>query len=217
MSTVKAIIFDSDGTLLNAFEFFVGAYVHIAQVHGLPIPDPMELRDKMARAVPLHTILEEIFPGTDVELLLDTNREFVTKNLIDIQGYEGLHEMLASLHGQGYRLGIFTGSDEAVVDIYKHHNIEQLFSSIVHIRRTTQHKPHPEGLLLAAKECGATPAETIMVGDSRNDILAGKNAGCKATIGITHGNDSRENLEAAGADYIIDSLIDLPALIDSIE
>ncbi len=185
MAKTKAIIFDSDGTLLNSFELFVGTYAYIAQKHGYPIPEATALRAKMAQSLPIHTIFAEFFPGGDMEELLGTNREYITNNLLNIQSYEGLHEMLTGLHNKGYKLGLFTGSDEGVIAMYKQHDLVHLFSSIVHIRRTTNHKPHPEGFLLAAKECGVLPEEAIMVGDSRNDIIAGKNGGCKAAFCIT--------------------------------
>jgi phosphoglycolate phosphatase len=45
-----------------------------------------------------------------------------------------------------------------------------------------------------------------MVGDTSADIMTGKNGGAFATIGVTHGFGSRDSLEAAGADYIVDDL-----------
>jgi phosphoglycolate phosphatase len=50
--------------------------------------------------------------------------------------------------------------------------------------------------------------ETLVVGDMNVDILMGKNAGAKA-CGVTYGNGTKEELEAAGADYIIDSFDEL--------
>ncbi|MDA8122922.1 MAG: HAD-IA family hydrolase, partial [Deltaproteobacteria bacterium] len=47
-------------------------------------------------------------------------------------------------------------------------------------------KPDPEGLLHLMKTRGAPPGETLMVGDSRNDVLAGKRAGAR-TCGVTYG------------------------------
>jgi len=47
------------------------------------------------------------------------------------------------------------------------------------------------------------------VGDMNVDILMGRNAGAK-TCGVTYGNGTREELEEAGADYIVDSMTDIP-------
>lgn len=58
---------------------------------------------------------------------------------------------------------------------------------------------------------------TVKVGDAGVDILAGRNAGLKASIGITHGFGTIEELRAAKSDYILDSLADSPEVINSIE
>src|SRR4030067_486846 len=47
-------------------------------------------------------------------------------------------------------------------------------------------KPHPDGLLHIMRTHGSSPGETLMVGDSGNDVLAGKKAGV-ATCGVTYG------------------------------
>ena len=52
-------------------------------------------------------------------------------------------------------------------------DIEKYFGSVVHSGRVTKQKPHPESLLLAMRELGVTPAETVMVGDMRHDIEIG--------------------------------------------
>ncbi len=216
MSKITAVIFDSDGTLFNNFELFVAAYFHVADTYQLARPSAEAIRERLAQSMPLHQIFAELFPGQTVEPLIQANGEFIAANMVQMAAYEGLEDMLGVLGGQ-YKLAVVTGGTRQALEIYKHHNLEHAFTSFVHSERTKNHKPHPEGILLAAQECGVEPSETVMVGDSRNDILAAKAAGCAAAIGVTHGNDSRENLEAAGADYIIDSLMVLPELISSIK
>ena len=55
-------------------------------------------------------------------------------------------------------------------------------------------------------------SETLVVGDMAVDILMGANAGAK-TCGVTWGNGRREELEQAGADYIIDRMEELLHII----
>ena len=52
------------------------------------------------------------------------------------------------------------------------------------------------------------PETCIVVGDTVYDIQMGKNAGCR-TIGVSYGNGTRQQLEEAGADYVIDDIQDL--------
>lgn len=69
-------------------------------------------------------------------------------------------------------------------------------------------KPHPEALLKAMTLCNASPSETVMVGDSRVDIEAGK-AAAATTCGVLGGFRPGEELEEAGCDLLIGNLIEL--------
>jgi phosphonatase-like hydrolase len=67
-------------------------------------------------------------------------------------------------------------------------------------------RPHPDMILLAAGKMNISPSDTIKVGDSAIDIEEGKNAGCKFSVGITTGAQTREQLQAADPDFIINDL-----------
>jgi phosphoglycolate phosphatase len=69
-------------------------------------------------------------------------------------------------------------------------------------------KPAPDSLYLAINACNAAASETAMVGDSPVDIQAGKAAGI-TTCGVLGGFRPKEELEAAGCDLIIRSLLEL--------
>ena len=73
---------------------------------------------------------------------------------------------------------------------------------------TAKHKPDPDALFMAMKYCRVHPSLTAMVGDSPVDMQAGKAAGI-TTCGVSGGYRPAEELEAAGCDMIIDSLIEL--------
>lgn len=216
MNRVEAVVFDADGTLFNSFELIYEAYQHIAETHGYAAPDIAAVREQLRFARPLHEILREFFPTANISELLETNNTFFVSNALKIEGYEGLHDLLARLSAQDIALAILTGDTSKINDLLAIHGVDHYFTSVVHSERVINHKPHPEGFLLAAKECGVRPTSAVMVGDSPNDIEAGKQAGALATIGITHGNASREDLQAAQADFIIDSLVDLPQVLQKI-
>jgi len=52
------------------------------------------------------------------------------------------------------------------------------------------------------------PEQVIKIGDTRVDILEGKNAGCR-TVGVLTGADSREKLEKNKPDFIVDNIVDI--------
>ena len=72
-----------------------------------------------------------------------------------------------------------------------------------------QRKPEPEPLLHAMAQFSVSSSESVMIGDSRFDVRAGKAAGA-LTCGVAGGFGPREDLEQEGCDIIVDTLADLP-------
>jgi phosphoglycolate phosphatase len=68
-------------------------------------------------------------------------------------------------------------------------------------------KPHPEGLIHILRQDGSAPGETVMVGDSRNDVLAGRAAGT-VTCGVTYGLGAAGFAESP-PDFTVDRFPDL--------
>jgi HAD superfamily hydrolase (TIGR01509 family) len=64
-----------------------------------------------------------------------------------------------------------------ITPILKRLGVEEMFSSVVGKDRVVFFKPDPEPVLLCMKEMGSSSKNTIMIGDSINDMKAGKGAG----------------------------------------
>lgn len=216
MSKTRCVIFDVDGTLINTPELIFAAYDHVAHKHGLPPRTRDEIMEHMGKS--LREIFTGLYPNEDADPLLVTNNQFILEHMHEAELYGGLVAVLEKLRQDGVQVAAVTGGNHKVLDVLRHHEVEHYFKSVVHSERITRQKPDPEGLMLALQECGGiAPGQTVLVGDMRYDILTGRNAGVTATVGVTHGFGAREELEAAGADYIIDSFAELPAKLTAIE
>jgi phosphoglycolate phosphatase len=213
---LKAVVFDVDGTLINTPETIFAAYDHVAHAHGLKPSTRDEIMVHMGKS--LRDIFIGLYPDEDVDPLIATNSEYITAHMHEAELYAHLLAVLEALRQKGIKLAALTGGNSKVENVLKHHEIHKYFDSIVHSERIVKQKPDPEGLLLALKECGGVPAgNVVLVGDMRYDVLAGKNGGVMATVGLTHGFGTRQELEQAGADFIIDSFAELPEILDTIE
>jgi phosphonatase-like hydrolase len=90
----------------------------------------------------------------------------------------------------------------------------ETFDDLITAADVRQSRPHPDMILLAMQRAGITDArEVAKVGDSVIDIEEGMNAGASLNIGITTGAHTREQLETAKPNYIIDNLIEVLPLI----
>jgi phosphoglycolate phosphatase len=77
-------------------------------------------------------------------------------------------------------------------------------------------KPAPDLMLDAMRDTGATPAQSLMIGDTSFDIMMAKAAGAR-TIGVGWGYQTVEELEESGADAIAKTPEDLRLLISQFQ
>lgn len=208
---LRAVIFDSDGTLLDSFELIYAAHVHAARVHGQRPPTREVFRSHLGKS--LLQIYKDSYPEGNHTGMIEANGTYLVEHLTEVMPFAGLHALLQQLQDMGLKLALLTGGNHRIHDLLTHQRIAHQFSSIVHFERTRRPKPDAEGFLLTAKECGVKPNEAVMVGDTIIDMQTGHNAGALASIGVTHGIASRKQLKAAGADYLVNSLPELSTVL----
>src|SRR3989344_6085084 len=210
--SIKAIVFDVDGTLLDTREFIIAAFEHSLRGNGHVVPT----RQRIVEAATGRT-LDECYPllapNGDAILLRDMHREFQMKRFDLVTAYAGLHDVLTVLRERGLLLGICSARGVTVHSTLEHVQALAYFDAIVDSSDVQKHKPHPEGVLKILMLLNVKPGDSVMVGDTTSDIAAGKAAGCAQTIAITHGLGTRESLEKSGADHIVTSLPDILPLI----
>jgi phosphoglycolate phosphatase len=123
--------------------------------------------------------------------------------------------VLGSLAGNGIKLGIATNDTEYTarrqaerLGLSPHFNFYAGYDS------GYGGKPGPGMILAFARHCGVTLAQVALVGDSLNDMLAARAAGCVA-IAVLSGPAPLSVL-APYADYVINHIGDLPALLTTL-
>jgi len=129
----------------------------------------------------------------------------------------GTPEVLEWLKGHNIRLGICTSnSTEVARKVLNKLEVAPYFSSVIGRTPNLRMKPHPDQILACFRELKVNPRKGIVVGDSHNDILAGKTAGAR-TIAIPVYFTRKEAMEAAKPDVVINSISELPKVILSLK
>lgn len=118
-----------------------------------------------------------------------------------------------------YRLGVISDTGitpgRAMRRYFEDRGLMGHFSSLVFSDETGLCKPHPDVFKRALRELGAEPCEAVHVGDLlRTDIAGAKGAGMKAVWVRSPYQDGGAEVEP---DYVIDSLHELPAIIESLD
>lgn len=213
MTQIKAVIFDFDGTLVDTGEWVLRSYEHTLAYNNLPARSRQEIASHVGKR------LEECYallaPGTDISSLLDTHRAFQKNNLHLVKLFSHSSEVLSELAAK-HQLALFTSRWNVVPTLEALGININLFGAIVDAEMVEKGKPDPEGIYTILKTLDVLPSEAVMVGDAGVDIIAAKSAGLAATVGITHGFGTRQELEHVKTDYIIDSLDKLTDVINAI-
>lgn len=118
--------------------------------------------------------------------------------------YPGVKETLAALKAAGYTLGIVTNKPyQFVPEILADLDLAQYFTDVIGGDSLPTNKPNPEGLFSLRDKHGLEDANMLMVGDSKNDILAAKNAGF-ASVGLTYGYNYGEPISDSAPEFVAD-------------
>ncbi|MBQ8954003.1 MAG: GNAT family N-acetyltransferase [Clostridia bacterium] len=214
---MKAVLFDLDGTLLNTLDDLAGSVAHAMRQMNLPPRTKDEVRAFVGNGarVLCEKCLGEGAEAAKVDELQALFQAHYKEHLHDATApYAGIVEMLEALRARGVKRGVvsnkFSAASQAVCDLY----FGDLIDIVVGEGPGVRKKPAPDSLLAVMERLGAAPAECAMVGDSPQDILAAKAAGCRS-VGVTWGFRSRAELEEAGADVIVTSAEELLAALTS--
>lgn len=194
MNPVKAMLFDLDGTLIDSAPDLVEALNHVRGTIGLEPLAVEEAAHGVTRGAP--GLLAVGMPETDEATFENWRTQLVAyyarSGHPNTRLYDGIAELLDALDGRGLPWGIVTNKIESLT----HGCLEKIglngrAASVVCGDSVAKKKPHPEPVLLACKEMGAAPGDTVFAGDDPRDIEAGHAAGAR-TAAIYYGYGSHQ-------------------------
>ena len=214
----RLAVFDCDGTISDGQAAVCAAMAGAFADVGLTAPANAAIRRIVGLSLPV--AVRHLAPEHDGEMharLVDAYRAAFFKarseGLVAEPLYDGIRELLRSLHAKGWRLGVATGkSDRGLNGCLANHGVFDLFVTLQTADRHPS-KPDPAMLVTAMLEAGAEPVDTVMIGDTVFDIAMARAAGCRA-IGVAWGYHAAEELLEAGADAVAATAAELEDLID---
>ncbi|WP_374522255.1 phosphoglycolate phosphatase [Hydrogenophaga sp.] len=125
--------------------------------------------------------------------------------------YDGVREGLQALREAGLPLACLTNKPRAfATDLLQAKGLSGYFACVFGGDSFERKKPDPLPLLKTCEALGTVPARTLMVGDSENDGLAARAAGCPVAL-VTYGYNHGQPIERAPHDRLIASLAELLA------
>ncbi|TWJ17744.1 HAD family hydrolase [Geobacter argillaceus] len=199
MSTIKLIIFDLDGTLIDSLDDLTQAVNNMRSAFGLDPIDRNAVRGMVGQGA--RNLVERALPKAgqaEVEqglsLFLAYNEEHVADRTVP---YPGVRETLELLSSRGFTSVVVSNKNQLLCrKVLEQLHLDGIFKGIYGADSLPARKPSPEPLRHVMRVCGYSADETIMVGDSINDVAAGVAAGV-LTIGCNYGYGEPTELDGA--------------------
>lgn len=217
MNSSRAVLFDLDGTLADTVPLIAQHISDTLNSHGIscvpqdvypligrPIEDAMaELHEFADDGARMRAIILE-YRGALHQAVNEAGPSLVLP---------GVRAMLHELRSGGYAVGVVTakGGPQAA-HLLTITELRHLIDTVVSTDDVDRGKPAPDSALLGLERLGAVAAETWYVGDATSDMDMALAAGMRA-MGITTGAATRDELESAGAEVVVDTAAEVSRLI----
>jgi phosphoglycolate phosphatase len=218
----KAILFDLDGTLVDSAPDITAAVNELLAGRNLPPLSLEQVKSMIGNGV--RKLVERAFAASGQPLprgeLDEANREMAPiyrRHLTRLtRPMPGAMEAVAQLHVAGVAMGVATNKPQvATRQILLHFGLIERLRVIVGGDAVNHQKPAPDALLIALDRLGVGPSDALMVGDSVTDVMAARAAGM--AVALVRGGYTADPVERLGADFICDTLLDLPAALQEIK
>ncbi len=212
--TVRVVLFDLDGTLIDSIPLIVASLRHaLSTVLGLALTDEQLMRN-------IGTPLVKQLRGFSREHSDELLRVYREHNAIHhdawVKSYPNTGETLAALKAKGYPIGVVTSkAGEAARRGLAVTGLDQYVDILVSCDDTDSHKPEPEPLYLAAERFGVKASECVYVGDSEFDMEAANAAGA-VSVAALWGPFPEATVLGPGVDHALETIVALPPLLDAL-
>ena len=213
---LAAVLLDLDGTLLDTLPDLASAANATRRelgMHELAYEMIGTFIGKGVDNLVRRTLAGNLEYGTIAQEEFERARAIFYRHYTEVNGkaatfYPGVREGIASFAGMGVRLGVVTNKPTVfTLPLLERTGLADHMSVIVCGDTCERRKPDPDQFLLACDKLNVAPTSTLAIGDSINDALAARAAGC-TVLAVPYGYNEGEPVEKLPVDGIVDSIQD---------
>ncbi len=222
MKSIKFILFDLDGTLVDSLAdltFCVDAMLKFFDLSPSSEEKVCYWIGHGAESLINQALTEAVGKNS-----ADTMHKQAVSVFMDVckdnlcvrtKLYPQVREALTDFKSKNYKLGCVTNKPESLTrSLLDLMEMNYFFDVVVGGDTMPKKKPDPLPLLFAIEKLGFDPEEGIMVGDSLNDIQAAKNAKIKS-VAVTYGYNYGKDIRESNPDWVIEGFGELMEILKS--
>ncbi len=209
---LKLIIFDLDGTLINAYPAIMESFNSTMHKLGYPKQDALIIRKSVGWGD--ENLLEPFIKEKDLKKSLYLYRRHHRLSLIKKSRlFPGTLDLLKRLKRRGYKLAVASNRPTKFSWILiRHLKLKRFFDYVLCADRLKHIKPHPEILNKIMGKLSVKPAQALYIGDMNIDAQAGRRAKVKTVI-VTTGSSTKKEIKKERPYRIIGKITDLKEVI----
>jgi beta-phosphoglucomutase-like phosphatase (HAD superfamily) len=181
-ATLKAVLFDVDGTLVDSNEAHAAAWVQAFREFGVTV-DPIEVRRSIGmggdKLMPLVSGIEEESPqGTAI---VERRSEiFAADYLPKLEAFRDSDRLVAKVKDLGLNaVAASSAQKDELTKLLKIAGVDRLMDAKTSSDDADQSKPAPDIIHAALKQAGVQPSEAVMIGDTPYDVASARRAGVR--------------------------------------
>lgn len=218
----KAILFDLDGTLADTLFDINFALNTIFKKYNIPVVSEQEVRKFIsygsAKIIEAHLYNHPQIDASklDIKKIIQEVIQFYSENLNkNSKLFKNVPEVINFLDEKEIPWGIVTNKLESLtIELVKHYDILSNCKCIVGQDTAAKAKPHPEPVLYALEKINISPKDCLFIGDSINDITAGRYAGTYTAVALYGYIGNPKETSNWGADYYLENIKEVINLFD---
>lgn len=212
----RLVMFDLDGTLIDSVPDLAEAVDRMLVELGRAPAGVERVRDWVGNGARV-LVRRALAGGLDHAAVGDAETEEALARFLDIYAdchnltalYPGVHELLEALSTAAVELAVVTNKPERfVAPLLEQVGLGGYFRWIIGGDTLPQQKPDPAALLQVMHLAGGEAAQSLFIGDSRNDVLAARAAGVPC-IAVSYGYNHGRPIAEEKPGLVVDSLAEL--------
>lgn len=216
----KVIGFDLDGTLVNTLPDLTLVVNSMFAEHGLPTTTQEKVLTWIGKGADIFfqnaiAYTGQVFEAQKlVQLRTSFDKYYATYICEESVLYPNVKQTLETLKAQGYTLVVITNKPTKLVEpVLSAFGIFELFSDYLGGQSLPKIKPYPDPMWHICEKFAISPSEMLFIGDSENDVIAAKAAGCDV-VGLTYGYNYNVPIKQSNPTFVTGEFSDILKFVE---